>query len=497
MSLATTVHDLKTLVLSYHPVVVIETVEEERVRHLVGATAAGLGLPLFEWSVTRGLRRAGAPPGGAIAGTADPLGALRHLSTLTIEAIVVLADFSPHLAEPAVERAFRELAERYARTRSTMVLTGADVVLPSRLAPLVVHLPFSLPGEDELRGVVEEVLRTTRARRPVVVELGPDERAALLRALAGLTLNQARQALAYAVLEDGRLSAGDLDEILARKAAFIRDGGLLEYLPPDANRFEVGGFARLKAWLDRARVGFSPEARAVNLAPPRGILLVGVQGCGKSLAAKFVARVWRLPLVKLDAGRLYDKYLGESEKNLRRATTLVESMAPAVLWIDEIEKGFAAGGADADGGVSQRLLGTFLTWLQERRAPVFVVATANDLDRLPPELLRKGRFDEVFFVDLPDAAEREAIFRIHLALRKQDARTLDLARVVAASEGFSGAEIEQVVVGALYRALHGKRPLDTSLLLAELQATVPLAVTRRADIERLRARAAGRFVPVR
>jgi SpoVK/Ycf46/Vps4 family AAA+-type ATPase len=226
--------------------------------------------------------------------------------------------------------------------------------------------------------------------------------------------------------------------------------------------------------------------------------LVGVQGCGKSLAAKFVARAWSMPLLKLDAGRLYDKYIGESEKNFRHATTLAQSMAPAVLWVDEIEKGFiAAGSGEADGGLGRRLLGSFLTWLQERRADVFVVATANDLTLLPPELLRKGRFDEIFFVDLPDAAEREMIFRIHLSLRKQDSSALDLPAVIEASKGFSGAEIEQAVIGGLYRALHAKVRLSTALLLEEITSTVPLSVSRREDIDRLRAAARQRFVPVR
>ncbi len=495
MSLLTTVHDLKTLVLSYHPAVVIDTVEEERVQRLLQAAALELRLPLFEWSLTRGLLRVGAPQ--PIFGTTDPAGVLRHVSSLSIEALFHLKDFGPHLADAEVQRAFRDVAQRFGRTRSTLVLTGSEVEMPPGLTHLAVHLGLELPDEEELRAVLRTVLRSLEAKRPVDVTLSPDELGRLIRAMSGLTLNQARQALAFAVLEDGKLGPSDIQRILDRKAQLIHDGGLLEYFPVQDNRFEIGGFGRLKAWLDRARVGFEPEARALNLTPPKGILLVGVQGCGKSLAAKFVARAWSMPLLKLDASRLYDKYIGESEKNFRHATTLAESMAPAVLWIDEIEKGFMAGGGDADGGLSRRLLGSFLTWLQERRADVFVVATANDLSSLPPELLRKGRFDEIFFVDLPDAAEREAIWRIHLGLRKQDASTLDLARVVAASDGFSGAEIEQAVIGALYRALHAKKPLTTELLLEEIRGTVPLSVSRREDVEALRALARARFVPVR
>jgi SpoVK/Ycf46/Vps4 family AAA+-type ATPase len=286
--------------------------------------------------------------------------------------------------------------------------------------------------------------------------------------------------------------------VLNRKAQMIKEGGLLEYYPLADNRYELGGFANLKAWLQRAYLGFSQEARALNLTPPRGILIVGVPGCGKSLACKVIAHDWKLPLLKLDAGRLFDKFVGESEKNFRKAVAMAESMAPVVFWIDEIEKGMvAAGSGEADAGLSRRLFGAFLTWLQEKKQDVFVVATANDLSVLPPELLRKGRFDEIFFVDLPNEAEREAILNIQLGLRKQNPAAFDLKTVVPACDGFSGAEIEQAIVAALYRALAQKKPLDTALLLEELRQTVPLSVSRREDIARLRDTAAGRFVSVR
>jgi SpoVK/Ycf46/Vps4 family AAA+-type ATPase len=298
------------------------------------------------------------------------------------------------------------------------------------------------------------------------------------------------------VISDSKLSADDVPALIRRKGEAIQDGGLLEFYPPQDNAFELGGFERLKAWLERARVGFGAEAQALGLVAPRGVLIVGVQGCGKSLAAKVIARTWQQPLLKLDAGRLYDKYIGETEKNLRKSLDVAEAIAPSVLWIDELEKGFATGG-DGDGGVSKRLLGTFLTWMQERKANVFVAATANDLSTLPPELLRKGRFDEIFFVDLPDRAEREAIFRIHLAVRRQEPAAIDVRALAEASEGFSGAEIEQAVIASLYRTLHQKTALTSALVADELRQTVPLSVSRREDIERIRAAARGRFVPVR
>ena len=316
-------------------------------------------------------------------------------------------------------------------------------------------------------------------------------------ALSGMTLNQARQIIAYAALHDGKLGPDDVARVIERKAQIIRDGGLLEYFPAQDNRYDLGGFANLKAWLARAKVGFSPEAAALNLHPPRGILIVGVQGYGKSFAAKAIARKWKLPLLKLDAGRLFDKYIGESEKNFRKAIAMAESMAPAVLWIDELEKAMPGGtGKSQDGGLSKRLFGAFLTWLQEKQHAVFVVATANDLFNTPPELLQKGRFDEIFFVDLLTETERRSIFWIHLKLRKQSPDKFDVDRLVAATEGFSGAEIEQAVIASLYRALYQKKPLDTELILQELEETVPLSVSRAEDITHLRETAKGRFVNV-
>lgn len=330
-----------------------------------------------------------------------------------------------------------------------------------------------------------------------VVELQPEEMQALVQAMTGMTLKQARQVLAYAALDDGKLTMGDVDRILHRKTQLIRAGGILDYLPLEDNRVEWGGFANLKQWLARAQVGFSPAAKALNLSPPKGILIVGIQGCGKSLAAKAIAREWKMPLLKLDAGRLYDKYVGESEKNFRKAISLAESMSPAVLWIDEIEKSLGATGTDTDGGLSRRLFGSFLTWMQEKSQEVFVVATANDISQIPPELLRKGRFDEIFYVDLPDLQERGAILRIHLTLHKQDPRDFDLPTLLQVTEGYSGAEIEQAVIAALYRALYLEKPLDTDLLVQEIQGMIPLSVSRKEHLHQLRTLAQDRFINTR
>lgn len=505
MSHRQSVHDLRGLVRSFHSLVAVETVEEERVRAIVREVAAELGIPFFEWSVTTGFRRG---QGLTIGNTFEALDMLRHIDDLKMDAIYLLKDLAPHLAKPEACRALRELAEKMTHTQSAIILTGDPIDLPRDVDAMAVRFELKLPDEEELRQAIRGVVDAMKARQPVRVDLSREDVMHLVQALAGLTLHQTRRVIAQAILEDGQLSPLDIERVIRWKGEIIERGGILEFFPAAENAFELGGFARLKKWLEHARIGFSPEAKAVNLAPPKGVLFVGVQGCGKSLAAKFIARQWQLPLLKLDAGRLYEKYVGESEKNFRRATAMAEAMAPVVLWIDEIEKAFASGtSADADGGLSQRLFASFLTWLQEKKEGVFVVGAANDVARMPPELLRKGRFDEIFFVDLPTHDERIRIIDIHLRMRKQDPARFDLAAVADATEGFSGAEIEQAVISALYSTLSreatkgqvstsDKPVLTTDELLEAVRSTVPLSVSRREDIERLREMAKGRFTPV-
>ncbi|MEM8639132.1 MAG: AAA family ATPase [Cyanobacteria bacterium P01_G01_bin.54] len=510
MSLATNVYEIKTLVQSFHPIIAIETVEEERVENLLKAATGEMKLPLFEWTVSRGLylspgskfapqMDAAAPVNAkqatAYDGTEKPLDALRYIEKLNRKAVFLLKDFGYYLKDDEVSRQVRELARLFRQNRGALVLTDSSLDLPGAIAHETVHYDLKLPGRDELYKVVSEVVRSLNQRQQKIqVQLKDQELKQLVQSLSGMTLSQARQVVAYAALDDGKLSAEDIDRILHRKAQVIQEDGLLEYLPISENQANLGGFVGLKQWLKRARVGFSAEARELKLPPPKGILIVGVQGCGKSLAAKTIAREWRLPLIKLEAGRLYDKYVGESERNFRRAITLAESMAPTVLWIDEIEKSFGSSGGGSDGGLTRRMFGAFLTWLQEKSQEVFVVATANDLSQIPPELLRKGRFDEIFFVDLPDAQDRAAILTIHLRSHQQTPEQFNLPELVQATQGFSGAEIEQAIVSALYRALAGQKMLDTALLLTEIQSTVPLSVSRAESVEALRDAGKGNFV---
>jgi len=436
--------------MSFHPIIAIETVEEERVQALLGKATQELQLLTFEWSISQGMSRLQgaqshwnneyAPPGQnrqTLENTADPLDVLTHIMDLSTRGVYWLKDFSTHLSDPTIARQFREVAHLFSYNQSALIITGNQITFPQEISHEAVYFDLPLPGPVELKKAMDSAIRSLKGR--VQIDLSPKEQQQLIKAVQGMTLKQTKKVIAYAAIADRKLNSEDIGRVLERKTQVIRETGLLDYIPPEKNSAQLGGFKNLYQWLDRARTGFSEQAKNFGLTPPKGILIVGIQGCGKSLAAKTIARQWRMPLLKLDTGRLYDKYVGASEQNFRQALNLAEKMAPAVLWIDEIEKSMGQGNGDADGGLSSRLFGYFLTWLQEKSEEVFVVATANDISQLPPELLRKGRFDEIFFVDLPDAQERSTIFQIQMSRHRQDPKRFDLPRLVLASDGFSGA----------------------------------------------------------
>ena len=490
-------NELGLLLKSRHPILTVETAEEERLVSLLAVSCAELSLALFTWSVTEGLFRHGF--GSAIYDTQEPARALRHIRAARIPAVYLLRDFTPYLEEPEIARAVREIAQENVSVPVTLVLSAPSVELPAELRKLAARYRLDLPDEQALRRAVFETLLDLSRNQRFQNRLSEQEIEQFVRNLRGLTLGEVRRVVSGCVLDDDVLDAADLPRALEAKRERVEQSGVLEFVGLGGDVAALGGLRSLKAWLARQRAGFSPKARELGLTPPRGVLFVGVQGCGKSLAAKTIAREWGMPLLRLDPGRLFDKYIGESEKRMRDALSSAEAVAPAVLWIDELEKAFGGvGSSEADAGLGKRLFGTFLTWLQEKQASVFVTATANDLSALPPELLRKGRFDEIFFIDLPDEEERREIFRIHLMLRRQDPSTVDLGALVRASDGFSGAEIEQAVVSALYGLLaEGRDRLATADLLTELGSTVPLSRSRAEDVAALRRLAAERFVPAR
>jgi AAA+ superfamily predicted ATPase len=484
--------ELDVLVRSRYGVIVLDTPDEAQAEVLIRAVATRQSLALWLWTRHAGLRRAGTG-GSLIPDTAAPLQALQHIANEGAEGLYVFTVNEPWLEETGIASALKEAGSVFARVRGAVVLVGDSIKVPSALAREAATLPVPTPVEAEYRDLLRRLVRDLQPK----MELTPEMTTRLLQMLQGLTMGEARRVLTRAILDDGRLEEGDLEQVARAKRQSVLQESLLEYYAAEETLADVAGLGRLKSWLNaRQALLTDPEKAAQYHLPfPRGILLLGVPGCGKSLSAKAVAREWQLPLLRLDATRLYNKYVGETERNLHRAMRAAERVSPAVLWIDEIEKAFAIEGGSDDGGLSLRLLGAFLSWLQERKHPVFVVATANDITRLPPELIRKGRFDEVFFVDLPGVTERQAIFALQLKQREQDHSRFDLPGLASATEGWSGAEIEQAVVGALYTCLARNEPLDDAGILWEVDRTRPLSETMREKVATLRNWAEGRAVP--
>ena len=490
-----TVHDFKVFINSYHSLIIIETSEEKRIHQLLESTANQLGMDLEEWTSTYGIKNKENTT--KLIDTQEPFGLISYMTRRQGEVIFFLKDFHLCLKGLALIRSFRELIQKFGRTRSTIFMTGSEIQLPPEIKHLAVQYDLKTPSEKELKRLIADIHHALAVKHNVAYKLDRKGEGALLSALKGMTMDQARQAVACAFLEGDSLTDKDIPQILKKKAKLINEGGVLEFFPVSENHFELGGFSRLKNWLNKIQVGFSEEARKVKLPFPRGILMVGVPGCGKSLVAKVIARIWQFPLLRLDMGRLFDKYIGESEKNFRKCIEIAEAMSPSILWVDEIEKAIPSEGeSTSDGGLSRRLFGAFLTWLQEKKKPVFVVATANQIHQMPSELLRKGRFDEIFFVDLPSKNEREEIFRIHLIHRNLKPENYKINFLAEQSGGMSGAEIEQIILSSLYRSLHEKKGHNTNLILEELKQTISLSQHRREMVDRLREKYKSRFTSV-
>jgi SpoVK/Ycf46/Vps4 family AAA+-type ATPase len=487
--------ELRLLINSRHPIIGIETSEEARVEELAAQVAAELDIPFFTWSVTAGMVRRGTDQ--AMYDTEDPDKALHNISLMRGDGIFLLRDFVRYLEQDKILRRMREMASRFREMRRSILLSAPVLKLPAELDDDAVEFHLELPDATQLLKVTQEMLGAAQASSSKFrMELDRDGVRQVAQNLAGLTMDEARRTLARCLLARGKADAQLMADVLEAKRASLKQEGVLEYLRAEASFGDIADLKALKEWLRKRRGALTPEGKQFGLQPPKGVLITGVQGCGKSLCARAVAGEWGLQLARLDAGALYDKYIGESEKRLRKSLEVAEQLAPLVLWIDEIEKGFAAtaSSADVDAGLTQRILATLLTWLQDRKAAVFMVATSNNISALPPELLRKGRFDEIFFVDLPDAEARAELFQIHLKRRGRDPAQFQWPALAEASEGFSGAEVEQVVVAGMYTAFASQRTMDTAVLLEEIRSTKPLAVTRREDIARLRAWAQDRAV---
>jgi AAA+ superfamily predicted ATPase len=491
--------ELETLIRARYPILYVVSAEETRVQQLVVSIAQRRQKKAFEWSFSTGI----VPAGTSIqsqkhrsAPTKDPLVALDQVIDQVEPALFVFKDFHPFLTKNnfAVIRKLKEIALQLKNSFKTIILVSPVLEIPAELEKEMTMLNFPLPTRDDLAVLLDKIIDDVKQFKQVRIDLDEAGRERLLQAALGLTLGEAENVFAKIIVKDERLSGEDVNEVFAEKQQIIRKSGLLEYYATNETFSNVGGMAVLKEWLQKRALAFTDEARAFGLPAPKGVLMLGVQGCGKSLCAKAVSSLWQLPLLRFDMGRMFGSLVGSSEENVRRAIAVAESVAPAILWVDEIDKAFAGsqGSGATDGGTTARVFGTFLTWLSEKTAPVFVVATANDISQLPPELLRKGRLDEIFFVDLPSDEERREIFRIHLARRGRDPQLFEVESLAACSENFSGAEIEQAVISALYDAFYAGVELNNDLVLEALCQTVPLAKTMDEQINQLRNWAEGR-----
>lgn len=500
---------LSKLLKARHPCISITTYEEYYALDVVRESSREQNRPLMIWDCVNGIRDAkeyavhGLPSRAqyeaqqASADTCQPGGGLAFIERKAPSRVIAcFLDLAEHIEkDTSTHRMFRMVVEKMVRDQGTLVLIDHREQPPIVRALATSH-EMSYPGEKELREIVKDVVREEHERNRVDVELTREELKSLVTNLRGLTRRQARQATLETVVHDRKLNADDIALILEHKRRSLSAGGLLEFVDAPTSLDSIGGLDKLKTWLRLRERALDEDASDFGIDPPRGLLLLGIQGAGKSLASKAVATAWKRPLLRMDVGALYDKFVGQSERQLREALKQAEMMSPCILWIDEIEKAFAgAANQSTDGGLSRRMFGALLTWMQEHTAPVFLIATANDVSALPPELLRKGRFDEIFFVDLPDAAARQKIFDIHLKNRKRDLAAFDLKELSEASEGFSGAEIEQAIVSGLYAAYAGRRDLKQTDLLQALSTSPPLSVTRREHLQELRDWAEGRCVP--
>jgi SpoVK/Ycf46/Vps4 family AAA+-type ATPase len=477
--------ELNVLIQAQYPLIYLVTSEEERAEAAI-STITQQYRPqrrLFLWTVTHGIVEYGQPRNITQHNTVSPEAAIEWVTRQKEPGLFVFKDLHPFVDSPAVTRWLRDAIASFRGTQKTIILMSPVQSVPIELEKEVAVLDFAMPDMAELNQVLSQHLDQSRRR------LATEGREKLLKAALGLTRDEAEKVYRKAQVTAGRLTEEEVDIILSEKKQLIRRNGILEYIEEDETLDAVGGLEELKRWLKQRSNAFTERAREYGLPQPKGMLILGVPGCGKSLIAKTTSRLWGLPLLRLDMGRVYDgSMVGRSEANLRNALKTAESISPAILFIDEIDKSFAgtSGSGDSDGGTSSRIFGSFLTWMQEKTSPVFVMATANRVERLPGEFLRKGRFDEIFFVDLPTPEERKDIFKIHLSKRRREIARFDLDQLANVCDGYSGAEIEQALVAAMYEAFAQDREFTQLDIIAAIKATLPLSKTMTEQVTALR-----------
>jgi SpoVK/Ycf46/Vps4 family AAA+-type ATPase len=487
------IHELTVIIESHVSLVVIETSDEKRVSNLFSEAAIKLTKPLYSWSITQGLARLDHGSNFlSTEETKEPEDLLKHIKMLSTPSVFLFLDFHPYITSPVNTRMVKEIALNYSNVPHTIVFVSHDFAIPGEIKNQAIQFDLAMPTDEKIEKIVREEANNWANDNPgQKVRTSSSSLELLVQNLRGVAANDVRRLARKAIYNDGQITPNDIPVVTKAKYEMLDMEGVLSFEYDTAKFSDVGGLKKLKHWLEQRKVAFQSNNSAIGLDSPKGIMLLGIQGGGKSLAAKSVAGTWGIPLLRLDFGSLYNKYHGETEKNLRQSLKIAEAMSPCVLWMDEIEKGITG---DTDGPAG-RVLGTLLTWMAEHKGDVFIVATSNDITNLPPELVRKGRLDEIFFVDLPDEEIRSIIFEIHLKKRQKNPSEFDLSQLAQASDSFSGAEIEQVVVSGLYAAHAKKQELNTEILLTEIDMTRPLSVVMAEKINQLRSWAASRTVP--
>jgi len=480
---------IKSLIKARYPIIYIVSWEEFRVIKQLKENLEE-SKNLYFWSVTRGLRNS--ENLNEIGSYNEPIQLLNYIQQTRDNGLFILSDFHAFLIQPTplILRLLHELSEDLKKSKKTIIIISPTLVMPKDLEKEITIIDFPLPNQEEIKNIFNRIRNEIIDQRRLEISIKEDKNEQIIKALVGLTQNEIENVLYKSLIETRDFT---VDIIIKEKEQIIRKTGILEYFHSTESFEHIGGLDNLKNWIVKRKYAFKDKAREFGLPYPKGLLLLGVQGCGKSLCCKVIAKIWNFPLLRLDIGAIFNKYVGTSESNIRKVIKLAESIAPCILWVDEVEKGFSGVGSSgkSDSGTTARVFGTFLTWMQEKQAPVFIVATANDISLLPPEFLRKGRFDEIFFIDLPSAEERKEIFKIHLKKRNRDPKLFDINTLINKSQGFSGAEIESAIISALYDAFEENitqknRDLETQHILNNLEITVPLVVTLEEKIRKMR-----------
>lgn len=472
---------IECLIRARYPLIYLLSCEEMRVENTLRRIAFKREKKLIYWSITEGITgiKNESPD------LKDPLKALELVINSKENAIFVFRDFHPYFKDPVVIRRLRDVNRVLKNSYKNLILLSPLLKIPSELEKEVVVVDYNLPTTDELNQIIDGILKSLPNNSKVETTLDKNQRERIVKAALGLTANEAESVFAKSLVKKGQF---DIDVIISEKEQIIRKSGILEFYNANEKIDDVGGLGELKQWLRKRGLAFTMRAREFGLPQPKGILLIGIPGCGKSLTAKAVGNLWQLPLLRLDVGKIFAGLVGSSEENMRKAIKTAEAVAPSILWMDELEKGFSGTQSStfSDAGTTARVFGSFITWLQEKNSPVFVVATANNVSLLPPELLRKGRFDEIFYVDLPDFEERMEIIRIHIEKRKRNSRDFDIGKIAQVTEGYSGSEIEEVIISALYDAFESNTDINTGLVINSADELIPLSQTMEKEIKAVR-----------